>query len=245
MKLKIQEAARLSGVSPKTLRHYDKIGLLRPGEVSESGYRLYGPKELARLREILLLRELGFPLKEIASLLDIPGRDRAEALRRQKELLEQKRRHLDGVIALVDDLLKGEDPMNFDAFRTDELERAKAQYAKEAKERWGGTEAYKENWHREKARGKEEEQAMLREMNCLLDRFGALAGQDPTGPEAQALVREWQDHISRWHYTCTKEILAGLGRMYAADPRFAKNLNAHGPGTAELMSQAIAVYCAK
>lgn len=240
MKFKVHEAAQISGVSPKTLRYYDKIGLLRPEEISESGYRLYGRKELARLREILLLRELDFPLKEIAALLDVPGQDKQEALRRQKGLLEQKRRRLDDVIALVDDLLKGEDSMSFDALRTDGLEKARNQYAEEAKKRWGGTEEYHESLRRETARTEEDRQAMLAEMNALLDRFGALSGSDPAGPEAQALVKEWQAHISKWHYPCTGEILSGLGQMYAADPRFVENLDAHGPGTAELMSRAIA-----
>lgn len=245
MKLKIQEAARLSGVSPKTLRYYDQIGLLRPQKHSESGYRLYGEEELDRLRDILLLRELDFPLKEIAALLDIPGRDKQKAFRRQKELLERKRRRLDGVIALVDDLLKGEKNMDFEVFRGDDLEKAKAQYAEEVKRRWGNTPAYEESQRREKARSKKDEKTMLAEMNGLFDRFGALAGRDPGDPEVQALVGEWQDHISRWHYHCTTEILSGLGQMYGADERFAASLNAHGPGTAELMSKAIAIFCEK
>lgn len=243
MKLKVSQAAKLSGVSTKTLRYYDKIGLLRPKDVSESGYRLYGQAELARLREILLLRELDFPLKEIAALLDAPGGDRRETLRRQRKLLEEKRRHIDGVIALVDDMLKGEDTMDFTAFCTDGLEAAREEYAQEAKARWGSTKAYQESQSREKARSQEEEQAMRQEMDTLLDRFGALSDRDPADPEVQFLVGEWQGHISRWHYDCTKEILSGLGQMYAADPRFAANLDAHGSGTAQLMSRAIAIFC--
>lgn len=243
MKLKIQEAAKLTGLSPKALRHYDKIGLLHPEELSDAGYRLYGPKELSRLREILLLRELDFSLKEIAQLLDVPDRNRQEALRRQRELLVEKRRHLDGVITLVDNLLKGEKYMDFEAFHTEELDAAREKYAREAKERWGETEAYRESRRREKSRSKEDEQAMLWEMDGLLDRFAAMADRNPADPEVQALVKEWKNHISRWHYDCSREILAGLGQMYTGDPRFAENLNAHGPGTAELMSKAIAVFC--
>lgn len=243
MKLTVSQAAKLTGVSPKTLRYYDKIGLLRPAEVSSGGYRLYGQAELAKLREILLLRELGFPLKEIAALTTVPGRDKTRALRRQKELLRQKRRHIDGVIALVDKLLKGEEVMNFQAFHTEELDRAKALYAQEAKERWGNTEAYRESQNRERARTKEEEEAMLREMDSLLDRFAALADQEPESPQVQSLVEEWRAHITRWHYDCTKAILSGLGQAYAADNRFAANLDAHGPGTAQIMSRGIQVYC--
>ncbi len=243
MKLKIQEAARLTGVSAKTLRYYDQIGLLRPSELSPAGYRLYGQAELSRLREILLLRELDFPLKDIAALLDIPERDKQAAFLRQKELLKRKRRRLDGVIALVDTLLKGETAMNFEPFCSKEYEQAKAQYAQEVKERWGSTEAYKESQRREQARTEQQNEAALREMNALLDRFGALADASPEDPRVQALVGEWQACISKWYYPCTNEILAGLGQMYLGDSRFRENIDSHGPGAARLMSNAIEIYC--
>lgn len=245
MKLKVHEAARQTGVSAKTLRYYHKIGLLQPEEVSETGYRFYGQKELARLREILILRELGFPLKEIAVLLDVPEGDKVEAFRRQKELLEQKRRRLDDVIALVESMMKGEDPMNFEAFCKEDQEAARTAYAREVKERWGSTEAYKESQRREAGRTERERQAAQREMDSLLDRFAAMVKNDPAGPGAQALVKEWQACISKWYYDCTDEILAGLGQMYTADPRFAETIDSHGPGTAEFLSRAISLFCGK
>ena len=243
MKLRIQEAAALAGVSAKTLRHYDRIGLLRPGEISQAGYRLYGQAELARLREILLLRELDFSLREIAGLLEVPERDRVSALRRQRELLEGKRRRLDGIIALVDGLIEGEDTMNFKPFHKEEWRAAREAYAKETGERWGHTEAYRESRRREDMRSDADRERAGEEMDALLRRFAALREQSPDCPEAQELVRAWQAHLTKWYYDCTPEILAGLGEMYANDPRFAETMDRHGSGTAAFMAKAIAACC--
>lgn len=120
-------------------------------------------------------------------------------------------------------------------------EAVKEQYAKEAAQRWGNTEAFLESREKHKDYGPEQEARIQAEMEEIFHAFGACA--DPAGPDAQALVERWQAHITRYHYNCTGPILACLGEMYVNDPRFQENLDKYGPGTAQKMSAAIKAYC--
>ena len=243
--MKINEAARLAGVSERTLRYYDRIGLLRPSGMTESGYRLYDEDALRRLQQILFFRELGFPLAQIGEIMDSPGYDRSDALRRHRALLIAERDRLNGLIELAERTLKGECDMSFDAFDRSEIDRQRDAYAEEARERWGGTDAYAESEKKTAGYGKEKWTMIEQEADEIFAAFAALRGHAPDDPAVQALVARWQAHITRHYYACTKEILAGLGQMYTADGRFMQNIDRAGAGTAQLMSDAIAVYCAK
>ena len=143
----IHEVSQLAGVSVRTLRHYDAIGLLPPTALTEAGYRLYDDTALARLQSILLFRELEFPLKTIRRILDDPGFDQNAALLDQIKLLELRRKRLGKLIILARETMRtGEIPMKFDAFDKTEQER----YAAEVREKWGGTAAYQAYQRREK-----------------------------------------------------------------------------------------------
>ena len=133
--------------------------------------------------------------------------------------------------------------MGFEAFDEKAIETIRREYADEVKERWGDTDAYRENREREAKKTKKDRADEMEAMNDIFRRAAALREKGAESPEAQALVQAWKDHISAHHYTCTKEILAGLGQMYTADERFQKNLDRFGEGTAEFLSMAIAVYC--
>ena len=135
--------------------------------------------------------------------------------------------------------------MCFDAFDRSEIDRQRDAYAEEARERWGGTDAYAESAKRTAGYGKEQWAAIQQEADAIFTGFAALRGRTPDDPDVQALVARWQAHITAHYYACTKEILAGLGQMYAADERFTQNIDRAGAGTAQLMSDAIAAYCAK
>lgn len=243
--MKINEAARLAGVSERTLRYYDRIGLLRPSAMTDSGYRLYDEDALQRLQQILFFRELGFPLAQIREIMDSPGYDRDEALRRHRSLLIAERDRLSGLIDLAERTLKGESEMSFDAFDRSGIESQREAYAKEARERWGGTDAYAESEKKTAGYGKEKWTMIEQEADEIFAAFAALRGHAPDDPGVQDLVARWQAHITKHYYACTKEILAGLGQMYTADERFMQNIDRAGAGTAQLMSDAIAVYCAK
>ncbi len=243
MKLKINEAAKLTGISVRTLHYYDEIGLLHPCEVTESGYRLYDDKSLEQLQHILFFRELGFALKDIQGILTSPAFDQTKALENHKQLLLLKRSRLDGLIALVDSTLKGESKMSFKEFDMTEIEAAQKEYTKEAEERWGNTDAYKESARRTKNYSKEDWARISDEQERIYRAFAANMGQGPAAPAVRQLVADWQSLITRNFYECSKEILAGLGQMYVADERFTKNINKYGDGLAEFISLAIAEYC--
>ena len=235
----VHEVSQISGVSVRTLHHYDAIGLLRPTAVTEAGYRLYDDTALARLQSILLFRELAFPLKEIKRIMDDPQFDQDTALEQQIRLLELQQERLSRLIDLARETMKtGVTHMDFTAFDNSKLE----QYAAEVKERWGNTAAYQESAQRPAAEQKDAAAGLM----AQFARMGRLRTGDPAGQEAQDAVRELQQFITKHFYTCTPEILSGLGQMYTADDRFRASIDAAGgEGTADFAGKAITVYCAK
>ncbi len=239
----VNEVARLANVSVRTLHYYDQIGLLRPSALTDAGYRLYDDAALARLQQILFFRELDFPLTEIGRILENPSFNRRRALENHRSLLTLRRKRLDALIRLVDDTLKGDEPMSFKEFDMTEIEEAQKKYAKEAQERWGGTDAYAQSKARAAGYGKEEWARITAESNAIYQGFAQSVGTSPASPEVQQLVADWQGLITRYFYDCSNEILQGLGEMYIADERFTKNLDKYGEGTAQQMSDAIRVYC--
>lgn len=245
MSFSVSETAKLTGVSVRTLHYYDEIGLLSPSIISETGYRYYDDSALERLQQILFYRELDFTLKDIAEIMNASGYQKEDALRKQRELLQLKRKRLDKLIHLLDANLKGENTMSFKEFDMSEIENAKAKYAKEVNERWGSTDAYKQSKRRTDGYTTEDWARIKEEADDITKRFAEKVGEDPASAEVQELVAQWQNHITKYYYDCTNEILAGLGQMYVADERFTNNIDKFGEGTAKLMSQAIEVYCSK
>lgn len=244
MKLSVSEAAKRAGVSVRTLHYYDEIGLLKPSETTPAGYRFYDDAALASLQQILFYRELDVPLEQIGHILSAPEHDRTEALQKHRTLLLIKRRRLDDMLRLVDETIGGiamydERPKPTQA----DWEAVKAQYAREAAERWGNTEAFLESREKHAQYTPEQEARINAGMEEIFRAFGACG--DPAGEEAQTLVKRWQAHITRYHYNCTDGILACLGQMYVNDPGFKENLDKYGPGTAQKISDAIAAYCKK
>ena len=244
MRYSVSQAARLAGVSVRTLRWYDEIGLLKPTEVTPAGYRFYHDEAMAELQQILFYRELGVPLDQIGRILSAPDNDRAEALRKHRTLLLMKRQRLDDMLRLVDQTIGGtvmydERPKPTQA----DWEAVKKQYAQEAADRWGNTEAFLESREKHAGYTPEQEAQINAEMEEIFSAFGSCG--DPEGPEAQALVKRWQEHITRYHYHCTDIILSCLGEMYVNDPHFQESLDKYGPGTARKMSDAIKAYCKK
>ena len=237
----VKEVSELSGVTVRTLHHYDEIGLLRPSERTEAGYRLYSRAELDRLQEILGWRELGFPLAEIRALVDRPEYDRAQALRRQRALVAEQAERLSALQVALDAALaaelsgKEQDVTEmFDGFDPTE-------YEDEARDRWGGTPEFEESMRRTRGYGADEWRSIRAEADAISREFAALmaAGNDPAGPEARELAERHRDHISRWFYECSPEVHRGLGELYVADSRFTKNWDKHAPGLARYVRDAI------
>ena len=237
----VNEVSKLTGVSIRTLQYYDKIGLLHPAKYTEAGYRLYDDAALETLQQILLFRELEFPLKDIKEIISSPDFDRSRALEQQIELLTLKKEHIENLIDLAKGIkLLGVRKMNFDAFDTSKID----EYAAQAKASWGKTSAYKEFEEKTKGRTKEEDQRVYQGMIDIFGEFGQIRNTDPGSGEAQALVKKLQDYITEHMYTCTEEILSSLGKMYAGGGDFTTNIDRFGgEGTAVFASKAIEIYC--
>jgi DNA-binding transcriptional MerR regulator len=237
----VHEVSKRVGVSVRTLHYYDEIGLLCPNEVTESNYRLYDGTALERLQQILFFRELEFPLKDIKEMLESENFDREEALKQQITLLRMKRKHLDGLIDLALEIQeKGMNIMDFNAFDKSEIDA----YTKEAKERWGNKDAYQEFEQKTAHYGKADWDTKNKALIEQFTAFGKLRDCAPESEEVQAQVAKLQQVITDTYYTCTKEILTGLGQMYVADERFTKTIDtAGGAGTTEFVSKAIEIYC--
>ncbi len=236
MKMQIKEFAQLTGVSVRTLHYYDEIGLLKPSEVdAQTGYRFYDENAFERMQEILFYRELDFSLKTIAEILSSPDYDKQQALSRQRKLLLAKKERLEQLIVTLDSVEEG---MGFMKTKN-EYEALKNQYAEEAKQRWGNTDAYQESESRNTDFSKS---APL--LDAVFEEFAELnrAGASPESEPAKIMAEKLQQCITDNFYTCTDEILKGLGQMYVADERFRKNIDRHGEGTAEFVSACIKNY---
>ena len=237
----VHEVSRLTGVSIRTLRYYDRIGLLRPAEVTAAGYRLYDGGSLEKLQQILLFRELEFSLKDIGAIVNGPGFDREKALEQQIGLLTLKKEHIENLIRLARETKeKGGKIMSFEAFDNKKMD----EYAARARASWGGTDAYKEFERKAAGRSREDERSLADRMMGIFAEFGKIRESAPDSEEAQALVTKLQGFISENYYTCTDQILGGLGRAYAAGGEFTENIDkAGGEGTAAFAAAAIEAHC--
>lgn len=235
----IGELADQARVTIRTLRHYDRIGLLRPESVTEAGYRLYDESALERLFLIRLFRELEFPLADIRRILDHPDFDPNDALDKQITLLTMRREHIDNLILLARGLkLTGVKHMDFSAFDTRKID----DYAAQAKAAWGKTDA----WQEYEARGKsaKDDQHAGEDLMGLIAAFGQRRDIDPASEEAQQMVQQLKDFITEHFYTCTVPILRGLADMYDGGGDFTRNIDkAGGQGTAAFLAQAMRTYC--
>ena len=237
----VKQVSELTHISIRTLHHYDAIGLLKPTEITESGYRLYDDAALGRLQTILLFRELQFSLKEIKEILDDPEFDRKVALASQITLLKLQKKRLDKLIGLAETMYeKEENTMDFNAFSDYEIQ----QYKEEVKERWQETNEYREYERRNRSEQKSSDASQ--QMMELFAKLGALRHLDPANQQVQGKVKQLQQLITDNFYTCSHEVLYGLGQMYVGDERFKQNIDrAGGEGTAEFVREAITLYCKK
>ncbi len=238
----VNEVSKLTGVSVRTLHYYDEIGLLRPADITESGYRLYGDEALERLQQILLFRELEFPLKDIKDILDSPGFDRKKALRQQIELLTLKRDHLQNLIDFAVGMEAiGVKNMDFTAFDTRKID----EYAKQAKEVWGSTDEWKEYEEKAKNRTKEEEEQCASQLMDIVAGFGRIKDLEPDSCEAQEQAAKLHRFINDNCYTCTPRIFQCLAKWYEGGGSVTDNINsAAGEGTAEFAAEVLRVYSA-
>lgn len=240
----VGQVAELAGVTIRTLHHYEHIGLLLPTDRSPAGYRIYTEADIDRLSRVLYYRELGFPLDDIATMLDDGGTPAYQHLERQHELLTGRLRRLQAMVAAIEremeatmsgyNLTPEEKLEVFGDFDPD-------QYEDEARERWGQTDAWKQSKERARSYTKDDWKRIRSEADELGQQFVDLmrAGTPATSYEAMELAEEHRRQITRWHYDCSYEIHRGLGEMFVADQRFTENIDKTAPGLAAYMSEAI------
>ncbi len=242
----IGEVARLAGVTVRALHHYDEIALLRPSMRTAAGYRRYTRVDLLRLQRIRLFRELDFSLDDVRALLDAPDEELRAALVGQREVLFRNLESTQSLISIIDRVLDSTpastheggpqvivDDM-FKGFRNEE-------FAQEAEERWGSTEAWKDAKRRVATYDLDDWKVMAAEAKTINDALleQMQAGIPASSAEVTAIAEEHRLHISKWFYDCTTEAHVGLAEMYVADPRFRANYDAQAPGFADYVAEAI------
>ena len=239
----VSEVARLARVTVRTLHHYDEIGLLSPAKRSEAGYRLYGMDDLTRLHRILLFRELDFPLDTIAQLLDEPALDPTEALRAQRAMLLERARRTETIVEAVDrtlDALEEGREMSatemFEGF--DAMDHAALR--KEADQRWGETDAYRQSMRRTKDFTKDDWAKIKAESDEIEQALADLmaSGRPPDGEDAMTQAEAHRAHIGNF-YECSHAMHVGLADMYEADPRFRQHYEKRAEGLAAYVAAAI------
>lgn len=244
MEYTVGQVAAVAGVTVRTLHHYDAIGLLSPSGRSAAGHRRYGDGDLDRLQRILFHRALGFALDEIAALLDDPDADPRAHLRRQHALLtdriETLRRMADAVAAAMEAAQMGINlppEEKFEVFEGYDPD----QYADEARQRWGHTDAYRESQRRTASYTKADWQRLKDEFDALHARVAELLAQGvpADAPEAMDAAEEHRRFIDGAHYPCDARMHTCLADMYVADPRFTATYEAIRPGLAQYLHDAI------
>lgn len=252
MEYTVKKMAELSGVSTRTLRYYDQIGLLKPARVAENGYRMYGTKEVDLLQQILFYRELGVELDKVKKILAAPDFDKEQALKGHLAVLLQKRKQIDKLIWNVNktiSTMKGETTMGskekFEGFKRKMTEENEAKYGKEIREKYGDAIVDASN---KKVMGMTEDawqkaEALRTELEGLLKE--AFLKGDPAGEEAQRVCDLHRQWISLFWKDgmYSGEAHKGLGEIYASDERFRKYYDNIAPGCAEFLRDSLNIYC--
>lgn len=239
----VKEVSKLTGVSVRALHHYDTIGLLKPSGVTDAGYRLYDDLALEKLYMILVFRELGLSLKEIANIIYAPDYDRNRILEKQIKLMQEQVGKLQNRITLAKGMLtvgvKYMDFKNFDPKKIDE-------YSTQAKTLYGKTDAYKEYEAKSKNRTTQQEKDLGTQVMDFFVRLGKMRPCAPDCEEAQAWAMELQNFFTANYYTCTPQILISLAESYAGGGSMTENIDkAGGAGTGAFAKEVIDIYVQK
>ncbi|WP_342025964.1 MerR family transcriptional regulator [Cytobacillus pseudoceanisediminis] len=249
MEYTVQKLAQMAGVSSRTLRYYDEIGILKPARTNSSGYRIYGQQEVDRLQQILFYRELGISLDQIKEIISAPAFDAADALKEHREKLLEKRKQLDLLITNVEKTIASaegrttmSDKEKFEGFKKKMIEDNEEQYGKEIREKYGDETVDKSNAKLMNMTQEEHEAVtkLAEEVNTALAE--AMQTGDPAGELAQKAADLHKQWITFYWSEYSKEAHAGLAEMYVADERFKAYYDKIRPGAADFLRDAINIY---
>lgn len=237
----------ITGVTKRTLHYYDEINLLKPESYSNKGYRLYNQEDLKKLRTILLLKELDLPLKEIATIIQMPKQEQKTVLVGHYEAMQIKKQNLERALNNLNDFILGKDISNLDVFQEGNVLPLKEQYLVEAKYVYGDTEKYKE-YEKNIEQIPEEKRAARFEafdqnMQSIFKQFALLSKESPASEKVQQTVREWKSYLEPF-MSCDTEILQCIAYTYKDDESFKAYINQFGDDRLnEFVYQAIMHYC--
>jgi DNA-binding transcriptional MerR regulator len=243
---RIKAISDLSGVSIRTLHHYDAIGLLKPHSVTEAGYREYSQDELQKLRQILFFRELDFSLSDIKRILDDPEFDQIEALKMHRRLLVEKRKRLGSLIRSIDTTVSSRESNSFS--RSNQVmfeglsESTIDEYREEARQKWGGSIAWAQSEERTNSHTKKDWDSIKTTTDEINQTIVSGMSRGANDSEVQTAVANWHALIDQRFYSCSLETFAGLGEMYVDDERFRSHYEQIASGLDEFMRDAIRVY---
>lgn len=236
----VKEVSKVSGVSVRTLHYYDAIGLLKPTTVTTAGYRLYDGTAVEKLYMILVFRELGLSLKEIADIFNAPDYDQKRCLEEQIKLMQERIGKLQDRVALAKGILTiGVNNMNFEGFDSKKMD----EYSTQAKTLYGKTDAYKEYEQKSKNRTQSQEKELGDQVMQFFAQLGKMRPCNPACEEAQAWAKELQAFFTEHYYTCTPQILSCLAESYADGGSMTENIDkAGGAGTGAFAKEVITIY---
>ncbi|AZB42095.1 MerR family transcriptional regulator [Bacillus sp. FJAT-42376] len=249
MEYTVQKLAKLAGVTARTLRYYDEIGILKPVRMNASGYRIYGTAEVDRLQQILFYRELGVALEYIREILDDPGFSGGKALIEHREKLLERRKQLDLLIANVEKTISAsegtmdmQDLEKFEGFKKAKLEENEVKYGKEIRSRYGDETVDRSNETFQNMTKEQHEAAVKLEQEMKSVLAEAFITGDPAGSAAQKAADLHKQWLSHYWPEYSKEAHAGLADMYTEDERFKAYYDEQQTGLAEFLRDAIHVY---
>jgi DNA-binding transcriptional MerR regulator len=240
----IKEIADLAGVTTRTLRYYDQLGLLIPSEIGNNGYRYYDHNCLLRLQQVMYFRELDVPLKEILDILSRPDFQILPALENHRDALVDQEKRINKLLETLErtiSSLQGEGNMSekeyFEGF--DET-----QYEEETRERWGGTPQYAESQRKWSSYSRDQQEEIKEEGGRISIRMVTKNPEaSPGDPDVQVAVGEYYEYLNKYFYTCEVEFIRGLADMWVQDPRFAVNYESIREGGAAFVREAVHIYC--
>lgn len=249
MEYTIKKLAQMAGVSTRTLRYYDEIGILKPARINSSGYRIYGQNEVDRLQQILFYRELEVELDTIREIINDPAYDGTSALREHRERLLAKRSQLESLLSTIEKTITARegriemsDKEKFEGFKQKMIDENEKKYGEEIRKKYGEEAVRKSN---DKFKGMSEEQ--YKEFEKLSgDVLETLKQAFETGDPAGELAQKAADLHRKWlSFTWpnySSEAHAGLARMYVEDERFKAYYDREQPGLAEFLRDAVLIY---
>ncbi|MBC2166392.1 MerR family transcriptional regulator [Listeria booriae] len=252
MEYTVQKLAKLAGVSTRTLRYYDEIGILKPARINSSGYRIYGQNEVDRLQQILFYREMNVGLDKIKAILEQPDFNETEALKTHRTQLLDKRKQLDELIRNVEKSIAHSERRitmtnqeKFEGFKQKMIDENEEKYGTEIREKYGDDKINKSNAKLKGMSEAEMERVNRLAETILVELAEAFETGDPAGDKAQEVAAMHKEWLSTYWDTYSKEAHAGLAQMYVDDERFTAYYDKDQPGLAAFLRDAIVIFTSK